>query len=172
VEDEPFPDRTLTVALETEPIDPEAAAGAGLDGASAFYTSELPLLWGRPTTAGRYLFGRELVAFPWLGGVSDDCRHRIERAGERLLARVRRLHPALHRVLASRVWAGPTARNASGVPAIVADRSPSVESHVNERPCVFWLGGCGGHGLAQSFRLGAIAARRMLRRVERHITAR
>jgi len=172
VEDEPFPDRTLTVALETEPIDSHSAASAGLDGASAFYTSELPLLWGRPTTGGRYLFGRELVAFPWTGGVSDECRHRIARAGERLLGRIRRLHPALVGVAASRVWAGPTARNASGVPAIVADRSPAVESHFNERPRVFWLGGCGGHGLAQSFRLGAIAARRILRRVERSITAR
>jgi glycine/D-amino acid oxidase-like deaminating enzyme len=171
-QDEPFPDRTLTVALETTPIDADSAASAGLDGVSAFYTSELPLLWGRPTTGGRYLFGRELVAFPWSGSVSDESRHRVERAGERLLARVRRLHPALHGVVASRIWAGPTARNASGVPAIVADRSTAMDSHVNDRTRVFWMGGCGGHGLAQSFRLGAIAARRMLRRVERRVMAR
>jgi glycine/D-amino acid oxidase-like deaminating enzyme len=74
----------------------------------------------------------------------------FDRASATLIARIRGLHPALARIEPRRFWAGPIARDESGVPSVVAD--PDLAG-------VWWAGGYGGHGLAQAFRLGEIAAR-------------
>ena len=93
------------------------------------------------------LVGRETLR--WAAADSErGLRDRVEAAGERLASRVRGLHPALREVAVSRVWGGPIARAAAGVPAIVQD------------PCnrdVLWVGGYGGHGIAQAFRMGRLA---------------
>jgi glycine/D-amino acid oxidase-like deaminating enzyme len=145
--DDPWPTRVYTVALETEAIDAERAAAAGWSDRMPFYTNELPLLWGRATSDGSLLAGRELVA---IEQESDaDLASDLTAAGDRLIARVRALHPAFASVRIRRIWAGPIARDASGIPGV--RRNPSI-------PNVWWAGGYGGHGLAQAFRLGQIAA--------------
>jgi glycine/D-amino acid oxidase-like deaminating enzyme len=145
---DPWPMRHLTVALETEPVADETLAEMGWNDRLPFYTNDLPLLWGRVLDSRGILAGRELVS---LEDMKDqDIGAAIEDAGRKLTARVRALHPALADVVVRRVWAGPIARDAGGIPAIHED--PEI-AHV------WWAGGYGGHGLAQAFRLGKHAAR-------------
>jgi glycine/D-amino acid oxidase-like deaminating enzyme len=101
---------------------------------------------------GSFLFGRELTAFPW-DAPRDLVAARVAEAGERLATRVRGLHPRLAELEIRRVWAGPTARTEIGIPAIVEDQTI---------PHVHWTGGYGGHGLAQAFTLGRLAAAEIL----------
>jgi glycine/D-amino acid oxidase-like deaminating enzyme len=140
-----WPLRQLTVALETAPILDDLANEIGWRERLPFYTNELPLLWGRTLDNGALLAGRELVPLD-----TDRLDLAFEEASARLLARIRSLHPALASIDAHRFWAGPIARDERGVPSVQPDR------HV---PGVWWAGGYGGHGLAQAFRLGQIAAR-------------
>jgi glycine/D-amino acid oxidase-like deaminating enzyme len=150
---EPWEQRTLTVALQSEQVEPDLPDAIGLRARQPFYTRDLPLLWGRLLPDSTFMFGRELLPFPResiLGALSTQ----LSSAGDRLIARVRGLHPRLKDLAMRRFWAGPTARTAAGVPALVKDR---------DLPGVLWVGGCGGHGLAQSFRLGRMAGRRIER---------
>jgi len=144
----PWTERTLTIALQTIPAPRGTIAAIGLEPRQPFYTRELPLLWGRAMRDGSLLFGRELAAFPW-GMPVEVIAARVAEAGERLAMRVRGLHPRLAELDVRRVWAGPTARTVQGLPTIVADENI---------PHVSWTGGYGGHGLAQAFTLGRIAA--------------
>jgi gamma-glutamylputrescine oxidase len=147
-----WPQRSLTVALQTTVADAELPVALGLAPHQPFYTNESPLLWGRPLADGSLMFGRELVAFPWEQS-ADETRALIAAAGARLAARVRGLHPRLAGSGVRRVWAGPTARTAEGIPLLVEDP---------ELPHVLWIGGYGGHGLAQAFTLAQLAAQRVL----------
>lgn len=147
-EQDPWTERTLTIALQTSPAPRETIAAIGLEPRQPFYTREPPLLWGRPLRDGSFLFGRELTTFP-MGTPPELTAVRVAEAGERLATRVRGLHPRLAELDVQRVWAGPTARTSEGVPAIVEDRNI---------PHVHWTGGYGGHGLAQAFTLGRLAA--------------
>jgi glycine/D-amino acid oxidase-like deaminating enzyme len=140
---DPWPNRTITVALQTE-----ASAELGARVTQPFYTRELPLLWGRPMTDGSLLFGRELIDWPATAS-PDRLGTQVAAAADRLVRRVRGLTPALAEVRIHRVWAGPTARTAAGVPCLVQDPGSNA---------VIWAGGYGGHGLAQAFRLGQAAA--------------
>ena len=97
--------------------------------------------------------GRELIDIDGLTHAELDAA--FQEAGARLIARVRGLHPAARTLDAVRIWAGPIARNDQGIPAIYVD--PVIGG-------AFWAGGYGGHGLAPAFRLGAVAARRMIER--------
>jgi glycine/D-amino acid oxidase-like deaminating enzyme len=142
---DPWPYRTITVALQTEA---DAAVSASIRVTQPFYTRELPLLWGRPMTDGSLLFGRELIDWPARAS-PDRLGALVAAAADRLVRRVRGLTPALAEVRIHRVWAGPTARTAAGVPCLVSDPSSNA---------VMWAGGYGGHGLAQAFRLGQAAA--------------
>jgi sarcosine oxidase len=138
---DPWVKRTLTVALQTVPR-PGLADAIGLK--QPFYTRELPLLWGRSIGDGSLLFGRELIEWQ-AAAPAGELRRQVALAGERLASRFRGLHPCLKDIGVQRVWAGPTAQSATGVPAIVEDPSG---------PGVVWAGGYGGHGLAQAFTLG------------------
>lgn len=149
---DPWTERTLTIALQTTPAPRPTIAAIGLESRQPFYTRELPLLWGRPLRDGSLLFGRELTAFPW-GTPPGVIAARVAEAGERLATRVRGLHPRLAELDVQRVWAGPTARTVRGIPAIVDDV---------DVPHVHWTGGYGGHGLAQAFTLGRLAAARVM----------
>ncbi len=140
---DPWPQRLLTIALETDVVTNGTAAAIGWSDRRPFYTNELPLLWGRSLADGAMIAGRELVSIE--NDRPADLPAAIAAAGARLTARIRGLHPALATLGVRRIWAGPIARDARGVPAIVAD--PNV-------PGVWWVGGYGGHGLAQAFRLG------------------
>lgn len=150
--DDPWPSRTLTVAALTDPVASGVVEAIGLQPHQPFYTRELPLLWGRPLHDGSLLFGRELVPFPWAAPMGDAGAV-LAAAGGRLGDRIRGLHSRLAGVRVARVWAGPTARTAAGVPAIV--------EHA-QWPGVLWAGGYGGHGLAQAFTLGRRAAARTI----------
>ena len=144
---DPWAERVITVALTTGPLTDDALATIGLGPHLSFYTRDLPLLWGRVMPDQSLLVGRETL--PWASIESaSGIRDRLEAAGERLTSRVRRLHPALRDVTVRRVWGGPVARDAAGVPAIARD--PRIGN-------VLWVGGYGGHGLAQAFRMGRLA---------------
>jgi glycine/D-amino acid oxidase-like deaminating enzyme len=150
VDDDWWPDRALTLALETEPLTDAQITAIGWDGAAPFFTNGAPLLWGRALESKALLVGRELV--PIGDGAIPRLRRAIETAGERLTWRLRHLHPALSGVAVRRIWSGPIARDAGGVPALREDRGVRG---------AFWVGGYGGHGLAQGFRLGTLAAQRL-----------
>ncbi len=145
--DDFWTERSLTVALETDVVPDAVARAIGWHDRLPFYTNELPLLWGRSLDNGAMLMGRELLPVSDLP--ADAWRQSIAEAGARLTARLRGLHPALAEIGVHRVWAGPIARDASGVPSV--QRDPHTAG-------VVWAGGYGGHGLAQAFRLGARAA--------------
>jgi glycine/D-amino acid oxidase-like deaminating enzyme len=149
---DPWPQRTLTVALQTTIAAANLPAALGLAPHQPFYTNEAPMLWGRPLPDASFMFGRELIPFPW-DGSADTTRALVASAGERLAARVRGLHPRLADIGVRRVWAGPTARTAAGVPLLLDD--PTL-------PRTRWIGGYGGHGLAQAFTLAHVAAERVL----------
>jgi gamma-glutamylputrescine oxidase len=141
---DPWAERVITVALTTEPLADDVVAVLGLKPHQAFYTRDLPLLWGRVMPDQSLLVGRETL--PWPTHESAiGVRDRLDEAGNRLASRIRGLHPVLREVAVRHVWGGPIARTASGVPAVVQD--PRI-------PRVRWVGGYGGHGLAQAFRLG------------------
>jgi len=147
---DPWPVRLVTVALETAPLGDEQLEELGWRGRQPFFTNDLPLLWGRLLPHGGMLAGRELIEVSPPG--APDLSGAIDAARERLIRRVRGLHPALAALDVVRAWAGPIARDHGGVPGLHPD--PEIDG-------VFWAGGYGGHGLAQAFRLGAIAAIRL-----------
>jgi glycine/D-amino acid oxidase-like deaminating enzyme len=155
---EPWEERTLTVVLQSDQVDPHLPDAIGLGSRQPFYTRDLPLLWGRLMPDGTFLFGRELLPFP-REPIPGTLSRQLASAGERLIARVRGLHPSLDNLKMQRFWAGPTARTVAGIPALVEDR---------DLPGVLWVGGCGGHGLAQSFRLGRMAGRWIERSLAGH----
>jgi glycine/D-amino acid oxidase-like deaminating enzyme len=148
---DPWPVRQLTIALETEPVADDRFAAMGWNDRQPFYTNDLPLLWGRVLDERRILAGRELLSGEDLS--HQDIGAAIDDAGRRLTTRVRGLHPALADVVVRRVWAGPIARDATGIPKI--HRHPAMSQ-------VWWAGGYGGHGLAAAFRLGRLAAKALL----------
>ena len=143
---DPWAERVITVALTTGPLTGDDLAAIGLGPHLSFYTRDLPLLWGRVLPDQSLLIGRETL--PWAAVDSGKVRDGIGAAGERLASRVRRLHPALRDLAVRHVWGGPIARAAAGVPAIAPD--PRIGN-------VLWVGGYGGHGLAQAFRMGRLA---------------
>jgi glycine/D-amino acid oxidase-like deaminating enzyme len=149
---DPWPVRLTTIVIETTPPSDAQLDRAGLRDRQPFYTNELPLLWGRLLPGGGLLVGRELIRGTDHDAVSLD--RAMLAASLRLMARVRGLHPAFVDLEIARVWSGPIARDDRGIPAIHAD--PEIDG-------VIWAGGYGGHGLAPAFRLGAMAARALIR---------
>jgi gamma-glutamylputrescine oxidase len=147
---DPWSERVITVALQTAPLSEAVLAAVGLTAHQAFYTRDLPLLWGRVMADRSLLIGRETLAFP--GSDTKMLPDDFASASARLTARVHRLHPALMHVEVCRTWGGPIARSPGGVPAIVVDPN---------HPRVLWVGGYGGHGMAQAFKLGRLAADRL-----------
>jgi gamma-glutamylputrescine oxidase len=142
-------ERAVTVAIQTTPIGEDNRKAAGLAPNQAFYTDDLPLLWGRVMPDGSLLIGRETL--PALTAESaEGLPALLGDAGRRLLERTRGLHDALKTVELRRAWGGPTARTARGIPLISTD--PVI-------PHVVWAGGYGGHGIAQAFRMGALIAK-------------
>jgi sarcosine oxidase len=149
---DPWPVRLTTIVIETTPPSDAQLDRAGLRDRQPFYTNDLPLLWGRLLPGGGLLVGRELIS-----GTAHDAAS-LDRAmlaaSLRLIARTRGLHPAFVELDIARVWAGPIARDDRGIPTIHAD--PEIDG-------VIQAGGYGGHGLAPAFRLGAMAARALIR---------
>ena len=144
----PWDEWGITVAMQTMPIDPDALAAIGLKPHQAFYTADLPLLWGRMMPDGSLLVGREFLP-PAFDEPPNTLSAMVSAAGVKLLRRTRGLHPAVADIDLKRVWGGPVARTAAGFPVVARD--PDV-------PQVIWAGGYGGHGIAQAFRAGHLAA--------------
>ncbi len=149
---DPWPERVMTVSLQTAPLSGVNLAALGLKPDEAFYTADAPLLWGRVMPDQSLLIGRETRPF---SGQPDapTLRDGLAEAGTRLMERVRGLHPALAIIARTRLWTGALARTPKGHPTVAAD--PFV-------PGLVWAGGYGGQGIAQAFTLGVKAAERIL----------
>jgi gamma-glutamylputrescine oxidase len=149
---DPWRERVMTVSLQTAPIADEDLAAIGLQADEAFYTVDTPLLWGRVMPDRSLLAGRETCPFPQQRDVRA-LHDELLKAGARLSGRIRGLHPALSSIAIRKTWTGPLARTTTGHPTIAPD--PFA-------PRLLWAGGYGGQGIAQGFRLGRMAAERIL----------
>jgi glycine/D-amino acid oxidase-like deaminating enzyme len=147
---DPWSQRVITVALQTVPLPEKSLAAIGLMPHQAFYTRDLPLLWGRVMPDRSLLVGRETIQFP--RDDDDRLNARFVAASERLASRVRGLHRELRDLAVCRAWGGPIARSGEGIPGVLAD-----PDHAG----VLWAGGYGGHGVAQAFRVGRLVADRL-----------
>ncbi len=140
----------LTLAVATAAFDDATLSAIGLGERHPFYTADMPYLWGRVLRDGAIVFGAGLV-FP----EGNDVRtvtvdHDEARAAfGRIEARIAGLHPALAGVTIERRWGGPI--------AFVPSRAPVLSAHPDD-PRVVVTGGCAGHGVALSVRIGELVA--------------
>src|SRR5262245_5835547 len=148
----PWPERVMTVSLQTAPLSEADLGALGLNADEAFYTVDTPLLWGRVMPDRSLLVGRETRPFP-AQPILRELHDGLTEASARLTNRVRGLHPVLSNVAIQTAWTGPLARTAAGHPTIESD--PLV-------PTLLWAGGYGGQGIAQGFTLGRRAAAQIL----------
>ncbi|HVB98125.1 MAG TPA: FAD-binding oxidoreductase [Candidatus Dormibacteraeota bacterium] len=141
----------FTLAVLTEPLPAEAIAAAGLASGKAFYTVDLPYLWGRPMPDRAVIFGSGLVdvagdadlaALDIATGVAAGMFAGLEQ-------RVRGFHPALATVQFVRRWGGPIRFGDSW--QLFFDRHP-------RSPDAIVLNGLGGDGVTLSVYLGCWAA--------------
>jgi glycine/D-amino acid oxidase-like deaminating enzyme len=99
----------FTLAVMTEPLAPRVLESVGLGSGKAFYTADLPYLWGRPMPDGAVMFGSGLV------DLGSDAELAALDIGTGVAAglftslewRVRGLHPALAKVQFCLRWGGP-----------------------------------------------------------------
>jgi glycine/D-amino acid oxidase-like deaminating enzyme len=120
----------ITYALALEGLDFEAA---GWGERRAFYTGDLPYLWGRPLSGQRAMLG---------GGWSapgDEAERREVLA--RLEERARGLHPAFAAARITERWGGPM--------SFTSDWQPVFGRIKN----VHFAAGYAGHGVALAFRV-------------------
>jgi len=135
----------LTLAVCTQTVEARVIREIGLQAVSAFYTVDLPYLWGRKTPDGRLIFGAGLVS-----GLHKDVRsEEAARAFASLTARVRALHPALSSVDFTHCWCGSV--------AFRPDRAPIIRTAPRDGRIVL-TGAYAGHGVALSIRVGQLVA--------------
>ena len=144
----PPPLRILAWRTRPEPL--ERALRGTLPDALAFYTVDLPYLWGRSCDDGSVLIGSGLVLAPpgelyALDVAGGEPRQRLAD----LERRVRALHPELRETAVRERWGGPV--------ALLRARPPYLEHHP-ELPKVVVTGGYSGHGVAASVHFGTRAA--------------
>ncbi len=140
----------LTFAGATEPLKPSTLEAIGLAEGVPFYTTDLPYLWGRTIADGRVIFGAGLVfGEPAELETADVSLGESSAVLERMLRRVRGLHPQLAGVKFSAAWGGPI--------AFGEDTVPLLGRHPRE-PRVLVSGGYAGHGVALSVRAGELLA--------------
>lgn len=141
----------FTLAVITEPLRAETLAATGLGAGKAFYTADLPYLWGRPMPDRSVMFGSGLVD---IAGDEDLAALDIDTgvaAGmfASLEQRVRGLHPEFERVRFTRRWGGPIRFGNSW--QLFFDRHPRSKDTIV-------LNGLGGDGVTLSVYLGRWAA--------------
>ena len=119
-----------TYALALDDLDFEAA---GWGERRAFYTADLPYLWGRPLSERRAMLGAGLSA---VGDLVEGqaCLARLE-------ARVRALHPAFAAARVTHRFSGPM--------SFSSDWQPVVGQIKN----LHFAAGYAGHGVALAFRV-------------------
>ena len=139
----------LTFAVATAPLEAAALDAIGLGAGVPFYTSDMPYLWGR-TMAGGVIFGSGLVfgAAPELEK-TDVATGESQAVLERLMRRVRGLHPRLSEVKFTNAWGGPIAFTEGAVP--ILGRHPRDSR-------ILVSGAYAGHGVALSVRAGELMA--------------
>ncbi len=149
----------FTLAIATEALGEERMKEIGVPRHKAFYTVDLPYLWGRTLANGGMVWGaglihpnhwRELAAIDVRTGEAAEMFSRFER-------RVRGFHPALARLRTTHRWGGPILFPEGWRP--IFERHPSSEQAIV-------LGGYAGHGVALSVYLGKWAAEALLGRRE------
>jgi glycine/D-amino acid oxidase-like deaminating enzyme len=145
----------LTMALATAPLSDEKLAAIGIANGKPCYTTDLPYLWGRLLHKNRLIFGSGLVdVSSWRDLTAIDVSSgKAAELLDKLVSRVRRLHPALSDVQITHRWGGPI--------LITEDWRPVFELHPKSKNAVV-LGGYSGHGVALSVYLGAWAAEFLL----------
>jgi glycine/D-amino acid oxidase-like deaminating enzyme len=149
----------FTLAVLTAPLPAEAIAAAGLDSGKAFYTVDLPYLWGRPMPDGGVIFGSGLVDLeddPALAAL-DIGAGPVAEMFANLEDRVRGLHPAFANIRFARRWGGPIRFGNSW--QLFFDRHPLS-------PSAIVLNGLGGDGVALSVCLARWAAEALAGRRE------
>jgi gamma-glutamylputrescine oxidase len=140
----------VTLALCTEALEEAALDAIGLGGRRAFYTVDLPYLWGAALADGRAIFGGGLV-FAADGGLAaiDVARGEARARLEQLERRVRGLHPALAQVGIEARWGGPV--------AFTPERRPVLGVHPSSEDAIV-AAGFAGHGVALSSRIAELIA--------------
>ncbi len=145
----------FTLATATEPLSETQLREIGLVERKAFYTLDLPYLWGRAMPDGGVLFGgglvhpedwRELDALDIRTGDAAQLFTSLE-------ARIHGLHPALADTKITHRWGGPILFAPAWRP--VFSRHPRSQN-------AFVLGAYSGHGVALSVYLGCWAAEVLL----------
>ena len=144
----------FTTAVATEELSGEALAEIGLGDGKAFYTVDLPYLWGR-LLGKQIIFGSGLVHFgDWREmDALDITQGEAAELYTRLEKRIRGLHPRLGNVKFTHHWGGPI--------CITQGWRPIFEHHSESENAIV-LGGFSGHGVAQSVYLGVWAAEALL----------
>src|SRR4030095_16410811 len=137
----------LTLALATEPLPLPLLAEIGL-GATPFYTTDLPYLWGRATWDGRLVIGAGLAFDPAgdlaRGSIAQrDVRDRLDGVE----GRRRGLHPALASARITHRWGGP-----------IGFRSARAPLFAEIAPGALVVRAYAGHGGALPLTLGPLAA--------------
>ncbi len=145
----------LTLAVLTEPMDEKRLEAIGLAGGNAFYTVDLPYLWGRCRRDGSVIFGAGLVD-------ADDSRDlgRIDittgdarNLFESIERRIHNLHPDVREIAITHRWGGPI--------LFRENLRPVFMPHPQSKSAIV-LGAYAGHGVALSVYLGAWAAEALL----------
>jgi len=147
----------FTLAAATAPLAETDFKALGLGERRPFYTVDLPYLWGRFLPNGAIVFGSGLVHLnDWRELNSlDVSKGQAALLMERLIARIRALHPVLRRVRIMHHWGGPM---------LVAREWRPVFSRHPGLPDAIVLGAYAGHGVALSSYLGCWAAEALLDR--------
>lgn len=170
-----FAEPKLTFALATAPLTPAQLRSSGLSSRCAFYTVDLPYLWGRVLEDRTVIFGAGLVPRPTsshspftnsfrtrrsASGFGDLLRFDIRKGDAaqsfaRLESRVRGLHRAFRDIRVTHRWGGPI--------LLTRDFRPVFRRHPRYKGVVV-LAGFSGHGVALSVYLGRWAAEALLGR--------
>jgi len=145
----------FTLAVATVPLGEAVLEAIGLSHRKAFYTIDLPYLWGRVMANGGVIFGgglvhlgdwHELDSLDIAAGQPAELIATLER-------RVRGLDPALRSVKFIHRWGGPI---------LFGNAWRPVFAHHPRSPHALVLGAYSGHGVAQSVYLGRWAAEVLL----------
>lgn len=147
----------LTLAVATRPMSEEDLTAAGLGDRKAFYTADLPYLWGRLCSDNAIVFGAGLMSPPasgdlWELNVASSEAAQMFASLER---RVRGLHSVFASTSFTHRWGGPI--------SFREEWSPVFSRHPKSNDGIV-LGAYAGHGVALSVHLGAWAAEAVLGR--------
>ncbi len=145
----------FTLAVATEPLTAGELEAIGLGQPKAFYTLDLPYLWGRVLANNGIVFGSGLVDIKDGSELasSDIGSGRSAELLQSLERRVHGLHPALRSVKFTHRWGGPILFGNAWRPFF--DRHPRT-------PNALVLGGYSGQGVTLSVYLGCWAAEVLL----------